>query len=588
MAISQKATLELTANVQGVKAVRDLQGSVTGLTDATKANTEAQEKAGKSLRGWATDVRSTISLVTGLAKSIAEGARELEQFSQVASSFDGDISLARESTRGMASDFDLMRSKLKLTSLGVKTTDESFAALSGAALRLGQVMGLSVTKSMEDVTTALARGSTRVLDNLGVTLKLAEAQTLYARKLGKLASQLTENEKLMAFQVIGQEKLIKKSKDLGPAIETLTSKFIGMAVSIKNTVFELGNLFNTLGKVKMLGPTDLLTENAKKRLLALRGGTRMPASTKQIEADEKRGEWHLKQEARRKSEAAAFEIFVLEQQHAERLRQQGRKGRGGRRKKTQKGISQSDLARALAGGEQIFPDDAGPSRKDEERMRGDEEKARRASAQEDETERLFEQANAFKELEATKKANYEATLALEKQEAKLSETLTSMASNAIAGTVGGFLDLAAAAAAGEEVTAKAVLGMLAATAMGIAKEAAIKSIFQIAEGLASQAATFGVPNPKSIAHFSAAATYAVVAGVAGAAGIGLSGAAGASGDGGKSRGAESSRSSARDRQAPSRGSAGAKKGPTVVNVYLGGSDTDPSAVLFANKMAEAN
>lgn len=50
----------------------------------------------------------------------------------------------------------------------------------------------------------------------------------------------------------------------------------------------------------------------------------------------------------------------------------------------------------------------------------------------------------------------------------------------------------------------------------IAQQAAVKSLFELAEGFAALAATWGTPNPSSAGHFQAAAIFGAVAAVAGA------------------------------------------------------------------------
>jgi hypothetical protein len=110
--------------------------------------------------------------------------------------------------------------------------------------------------------------------------------------------------------------------------------------------------------------------------------------------------------------------------------------------------------------------------------------------------------------------------------------------------VNGLAQMGAAWLATGDFSAKAALQMVSAAAFSIATQAAFKSAFEYAEGLAAQAATFGVPNPASVMHFAAASTYATVAAIAGGAGLvaGLgaralgsgSGSGGGSGGGGSS------------------------------------------------------
>lgn len=97
----------------------------------------------------------------------------------------------------------------------------------------------------------------------------------------------------------------------------------------------------------------------------------------------------------------------------------------------------------------------------------------------------------------------------------------------------------------------------------VAQQAAVKAVFELAEGFAALAlAYFGIPNagPSAAAHFTAAAVYAAIAGVAAVVGRGVAGDAFKQGSGGGGGGGGASGSG-------SSGSNGTTKpsGPTIIN-----------------------
>lgn len=92
-----------------------------------------------------------------------------------------------------------MEAANKALLFGIAGSEEELARLSEIAVTLGRAMGQNATKSMDDLTVALARQSPMILDNLGISLKLTDAYDIYAAQLGKTASQLTEAEKQQAF-----------------------------------------------------------------------------------------------------------------------------------------------------------------------------------------------------------------------------------------------------------------------------------------------------------------------------------------------------------------------------------------------------
>jgi hypothetical protein len=95
----------------------------------------------------------------------------------------------------------------------------------------------------------------------------------------------------------------------------------------------------------------------------------------------------------------------------------------------------------------------------------------------------------------------------------------------------GLASMLAAWLSGADVSGKALLQMTSQIALQLAAQAAIEGIMETARGLAALALTWGVPNPKSIAHFAAAGVFLAVAGTAAAVGIAAGLGARAMGDG---------------------------------------------------------
>jgi len=124
-------------------------------------------------------------------------------------------------TKGMVSNYDLMLSANKAMLLGLPVTAQAMGELAKTATVLGKAMGQDATKSLEDLITALGRSSPLILDNLGLTVKVGEANEAYAAKLGKTVEQMTEAEKKMAFYEAAMEAARKKTQELGEQTQTL-------------------------------------------------------------------------------------------------------------------------------------------------------------------------------------------------------------------------------------------------------------------------------------------------------------------------------------------------------------------------------
>ena len=111
----------------------------------------------------------------------------------------------REAARGTIKDTELMAGLLTLTAGASKQMSQEFA---GAAPRLLEIAKASNKLNptlgdtaflYESIATGVKRGSPLILDNLGIVVKVGEANEKYAESLGKTVTQLTAEEKTMAL-----------------------------------------------------------------------------------------------------------------------------------------------------------------------------------------------------------------------------------------------------------------------------------------------------------------------------------------------------------------------------------------------------
>jgi hypothetical protein len=145
---------------------------------------------------------------------------------------------AREATRGVVEDFELMRASNAAVSLQAVKSEEDLRKLMFAGRTMARVMGIDTTKGVNDLTIALARGSTRVLDNIGVILKQEQAQQIYAKQLGKTTEALTAQEKREAFAVVGLQKAYERAIQFGDSQETAAERVSRMNAQIANQTRE--------------------------------------------------------------------------------------------------------------------------------------------------------------------------------------------------------------------------------------------------------------------------------------------------------------------------------------------------------------
>lgn len=111
---------------------------------------------------------------------------------------DGDDILAKlkEVSKGTVSEADLIASAGKAMLLGL--APDKLVTLLEVARAASKITGDSITKSFDDITTGVGRQSRMILDNLGIILRVGDANEKYAESLGKTVEELTEAEKKLA------------------------------------------------------------------------------------------------------------------------------------------------------------------------------------------------------------------------------------------------------------------------------------------------------------------------------------------------------------------------------------------------------
>ena len=125
------------------------------------------------------------------------------------------IDAIRKSTGGLVTDMEAMQAANKAMLLDLGLTDAQMGDLAATAVTLGRAMGQDANKSLDDLITALGRSSPMILDNLGLSVKLGEANDAYARSLGKTSEELTDAEKKQAFMNAAMDAAAVKVEQLG-------------------------------------------------------------------------------------------------------------------------------------------------------------------------------------------------------------------------------------------------------------------------------------------------------------------------------------------------------------------------------------
>lgn len=215
-------------------------------------------KGKTALLGYAAAATAGAAAVIGIAHAIDDYSGKAQRLEAVSRAQKLTIDEARESTKGLISDFELASLSNQALQLKVATSGEKFAEFAEAAVKLGYSVGAEggAAKQVEDLVGALGRGSTELLDNLGISLKASEAQRIYAERLGLTVSQLDANQKSEAFRVIGLERVIEASKKTNVELD-------GQGSSIQRLKTDWENFLNKTVIPGVASATDKTLEFVK-------------------------------------------------------------------------------------------------------------------------------------------------------------------------------------------------------------------------------------------------------------------------------------------------------------------------------------
>lgn len=241
-------------------AVLELTTDSTGVISGLKLVDAEFDKKGKTISAKAVAMGAAIgTAVGGLAlAAIKKVGAELQDIATrgitmapVVTSFhnltaavnqsaDAMLGAGREGAAGLIADLDLMQAGNKALLLGLPLTEESMGTMAKAAVVLGKAMNEGPTKSFDDLITALGRSSPMILDNLGLSVKVGEANEKYAASIGKTAEQLTDAEKKTAFYNAAMEAAKRKVEEVGGVQLTLRDRFEQVKVKLTNVTDALG------------------------------------------------------------------------------------------------------------------------------------------------------------------------------------------------------------------------------------------------------------------------------------------------------------------------------------------------------------
>ncbi len=187
------------------------------------------------LRGAANKLFSTLDRARKV-EGLTAGFENLQR--SVGALAFGSLGALQESTRGLIADFDLMQSANQAVLLGVDDGSGKFQEMAGAAVKLGEAMGIDAKTAIDSLTIGLGRQSKLMLDNLGVILSVEDANKKWAEANDRTVESMTEQEQKLAFIQAGMDAVAEKAAKLGDKEDTAATAAQRLTVSFKNVTDE--------------------------------------------------------------------------------------------------------------------------------------------------------------------------------------------------------------------------------------------------------------------------------------------------------------------------------------------------------------
>jgi len=209
--MANKIQLTVSADDQASGPLAKVKDSLGGVGEAGKKSSEGTKAAGISL----TDLKSGIDMAIGAFNAFKDAAEAAFNFAaegaainQTKASFEGlglSIDALRQASNGTVDDMTLMAGSLTLMAGATGAVQEHFAGatpqlmeMAKAASKLNPTLG-DTSFMFSSIATAAKRQSAMIADNLGIVVKQEEAYQKYADSIGIAVTELTNEQKQIAF-----------------------------------------------------------------------------------------------------------------------------------------------------------------------------------------------------------------------------------------------------------------------------------------------------------------------------------------------------------------------------------------------------
>ena len=163
---------------------------------------------------------------------------------------------------GTMSEMDLLKQANNAMILGITKNADEMSEMFNVAKKLGRALGVETKSAVESLITGIGRQSRLMLDNIGIIVRVEEANQKYADQLNLTVGELTDVQKKQAFFNETMTSARKKILGLGEALKTAQDSYERFGSALEDSTTRVGGVLNDLFAPIM----DHISKSLEKRI----------------------------------------------------------------------------------------------------------------------------------------------------------------------------------------------------------------------------------------------------------------------------------------------------------------------------------
>lgn len=245
---SHKARVDITANTtQAQKSTKAFRREIERLENELKQARKAQRGKTEAMVDFVAKAGLAVNTVQQTIAVVDRLSKQAMAYRAVQQNMTFSINEARESTRGLIGDMELMTAANQAAALGVAASSKEFAQMAKDVVTLGASLGRDATDSLNRFVLGVGKGEQELLDELGIIVKADDAYAKYAASVGVATSALNEQQKMAARREEAMKQLRVRVEDLDEAELGLAGRLQQSVKAVENIINKLLNLESVLG-----------------------------------------------------------------------------------------------------------------------------------------------------------------------------------------------------------------------------------------------------------------------------------------------------------------------------------------------------